>query len=185
MRTGTTCSNCRETHRGVFDLAVVGPEHWPGDRDADREPNAAVRDKTHVLTDDFCIIEGRDHFVRCVLYLPIIGASGEQFGYGVWSTLSPRNFGIYRDTFDSGDQDAIGPWFGWFSNRLKGYPETLNLKCQVCPRSDRERPIIELEPSDHPLAVEQRDGITLDRLFGIYAINGHDLGFGAPTNTAR
>ncbi|SFF35346.1 hypothetical protein SAMN05421541_109131 [Actinoplanes philippinensis] len=26
------------------------------------------------------------------------------------------------------------------------------------------RPLIELEPSDHPLAVEQRTGITLDRV---------------------
>ena len=69
----------------------------------------------------------------------------------------------------------MGPWFGWFSNRLKGYPETLNLKCQVRPRSGRQRPLIELEPTDHPLAVEQRDGITLDRIFEIFALNGHDL----------
>ncbi|WP_308294565.1 hypothetical protein [Streptomyces sp. RKAG290] len=26
------------------------------------------------------------------------------------------------------------------------------------------RPLIELEPTDHPLAVEQRNGITLDRV---------------------
>jgi hypothetical protein len=69
----------------------------------------------------------------------------------------------------------LGPWFGWFSNRLKGYDDTLNLKCQVHPRPGRQRPWIELEPTDHPLAVEQRRGMTLDRLLEIYALNGHDI----------
>jgi hypothetical protein len=51
----------------------------------------------------------------------------------------------------------------------------VNLKCHVRPRSGRQRPLIELEPTDHPLSVEQRDGISIDRLLEIYAINGHDL----------
>jgi len=33
----------------------------------------------------------------------------------------------------------------------------------------------ELEPTDHPLAVEQRHGITLDRLLDVCALNGHDI----------
>lgn len=175
MATGSVCPGCGERHRGLFDLACDGPEHWPGDRQADREPNSAVPDRTDVLTEDFCVIEGRDHFIRCVLQLPIVGAADQFFGYGVWSTLSPANFSLYRETFDSGEQGELGPWFGWFSNRLKGYPDTLNLKCQIRPQNGRQRPLIELEPMDHPLAVEERDGITLDRLLEILALNGHDL----------
>ena len=34
-------------------------------------------------------------------------------------------------------------------------------------------PASSLNPSDHPLAVEQREGISLDRLFEIYGLNGH------------
>ena len=90
-------------------------------------------------------------------------------------TIDFNGKNIKTDSFDSGDQGRLGPWFGWFSNRLKGYPETLNLKCQVRPRSGRQRPLIELEPTEHPLAVEQRDGITIDRLLEIYSLNGHDL----------
>lgn len=67
------------------------------------------------------------------------------------------------------------PWFGWFSNRLIDYPDTINLKCHVYLQQQQQRPFIELEPTDHPLAVEQRDGITFDRLLEIYAINGHDI----------
>jgi hypothetical protein len=172
-RTQVRCASCGQTHKGLFDLATDGPEHWPGERPG--EPNSALLGRDHVLTEDFCIIEGRDHFVRCVLQLPLVGGTEEVFGYGVWCTLSPKHFATYRDTFDAGDQKDLGPWFGWFSNRLKGYPETLNLKCQVRPRSGRQRPLIELEADGHPLAVEQRDGITIDRLLEIYALNGHDL----------
>jgi hypothetical protein len=34
---------------------------------------------------------------------------------------------------------------------------------------DSVRPYIELEPTDHPLAVEQRNGISVDRVAEIYA----------------
>lgn len=167
------CGCCGEAHGGLFDLASWKPEFWPGAEE--QQPNTNLSGATHILTEDFCILEGEHHFVRAVLELPIIGAPGEVFGFGVWSTLSERNFRLYAQTFDSGEQDELGPWFGWFSNRLKGYPDTLNLKCQVRPRGGRQRPLIELDATDHPLAVEQQHGITFDHLLELYALNGHDI----------
>ncbi len=137
--------------------------------------NSMVRSSGHFLSADFCVLHGEHFFVRCVLAIPILGTGGQSFGYGVWSTLSEKNFRSYAETFDSGNQGELGPWFGWFSNRLPGYPDTLNLKCQVHPRTGPARPWLELEPTEHPLAREQRDGIGLDRLLEIYALNGHDL----------
>jgi hypothetical protein len=167
------CPLCSVAHRGLPDLACRRPEQWPGSEEAAQ--NADVVGASDILTEDFCVLEGQHYFVRSVLELPIIGSGGHSFGYGVWSTLSENNFRLYVDTFESGEQGELGPWFGWFSNRLPGYPDTLNLKCRVHPRAARQRPWIELEPTDHPLAVEQRDGITLDRLLDLYAIHGHDF----------
>jgi hypothetical protein len=167
------CPLCDVAHRGLFDLACGKPEQWPGSEE--KAANSEIVGASDLLTEDFCILEGQHYFVRCVLELPIVGSGGRRFGYGVWSTLSEKNFRLYVDTFDSGEQGDLGPWFGWFSNRLKGYPDTLNLKCQVHPQAARQRPWIELEPTDHPLAVEQREGITLDRLLELYAIHGHDI----------
>jgi hypothetical protein len=105
--------------------------------------------------------------------VPLRGLPGQCFSYGVWSTLSKQNFELYAETFDSGEQGGLGPWFGWFSNRLKGYPDTLNMKCQVHPQFGRRRPWIELEQSGHPLAIEARDGIAYERLLEIHAMEGH------------
>lgn len=167
-----TCPSCGEAHAGIFDIAYGKPDAWPGSEEL--SPNSTAATSTNFLSEDFCVLEEQHYFVRCVLELPVLG-TGEFFGFGVWSTLSKKNFALYVDTFDSGEQGALGPWFGWFSNRLSGYPDTFNLKCQVHPRAGRTRPWIELESTEHPLAREQRNGITFGRLLEIYAAHGHDL----------
>ncbi len=53
--------------------------------------------------------------------------------------------------------------FGWLNSRLPLYPDTLNLKTNVHLRA-AIRPWIELESTDHPLALEQQEGITLERV---------------------
>jgi hypothetical protein len=168
-----TCPCCGMKHGGIFDLACGKPEYWQGS--AEKSPLSEVRTSDNVLTADFCVLDGEHFFVRCVLELPIAGRPDASFGFGVWSSLSKKNFDLYFDTFDSDRQNELGPWFGWFSNRLKGYPDTLGLKCQVHPQEGGQRPLIELEPTDHPLAVDQKKGISFDRLLEIYALNGHDL----------
>lgn len=169
----STCTACGERHEGLFDLACAKPEFWEGPEVY--APNSAIVTSTNCLTSDFCILNDEHYFVRCVLKLPLIGAPGEHFAFGVWSTLSKNNFSLYAAAFDSGVRDDLGPWFGWFSNRLKPYPDTLNLKCRVHPQGERQRPWIELEPTDHPLARESVDGITYERLVEIYEANGHSL----------
>ena len=56
-----------------------------------------------------------------------------------------------------------GPFFGWLSNVFPNYPATLNLKTLVHVRAE-VRAAIELEQTDHPLAIEQREGISMDRV---------------------
>jgi hypothetical protein len=167
------CSACEGEHQGIFDLVCGKPDHWPGSEE--KAPNSALDLTGNFLSEDFCVLAGEHFFVRAVLELPIVGGQGKRFGFGVWSTLSRENFERYVETFDGGEQDSMGPWFGWFSNRLKGYPETLNLKCQVHPVSGRQRPRIELEATEHPLAIEQQHQITFDRLLELYALHGHDI----------
>jgi hypothetical protein len=170
---GMVCKTCGESHKGLFHLGCDSPDQWP--EPLDIRPNSDVLNSQHVVTSDMCILEGEHYFVRGVLELPIVNLPGEKFGYGAWSTLSKPNFDKVVEHFDIGCPPDLGPWFGWFSNRLKGYPDTLNLKCNVLPQPNRQRPLIELHEIDHPLVVEQRNGISIDRLFEIYRLNGHEF----------
>jgi hypothetical protein len=92
------------------------------------------------------------------------------FSWGVWVSLSRENFSRTADLWDTPGREAEKPSFGWLTTDLPVYPTaTLNLKTHLHTRPVGERPFVELEPTDHPLAVEQRTGITLDRVREIAA----------------
>src|SRR5690242_19517742 len=97
-------------------------------------------------------------FVRVVLELPIHGVD-EPFTWGVWVSLSEANYARYTGSW--GEHDEADVYFGWFCTRLPWYPDTVNLKTYVHPRNGGLRPWLELEPTDHPLAVHQRDGMSI------------------------
>ncbi len=63
-----------------------------------------------------------------------------------------------------GREQELEPMFGWLSTSIPCYPETINLKTMVHTRSVGVRPYIKLEPTEHPLAIEQREGITIERI---------------------
>ena len=169
---GFVCAGCGALHHGLFDLVFGWPEFWRGDRTP--LPNESFRLDEDTLTEDFCSI-GEHVFVRCILSLPLVGGEEERVSFGVWSSLSSASFEVYYGNFNDDRQGKLGPWFGWFANRIPGFPDTLGLKCRVHPRDGRIRPFIELEPTQHPLAVAQRNGISLDRALEIFALAGHDL----------
>ena len=49
----------------------------------------------------------------------------------------------------------------------------MDLKTLVHLRDRGIRPFTELEPTDHPLAVEQREGISIQRVTELYIIMVH------------
>jgi hypothetical protein len=104
--------------------------------------------------------QGTHHFVRGVIEIPVHGLD-DVFCYGVWASLSGESYARATAAYDA--NEATGPLFGWLSNRLPGYPETLHLKTNVNVRPNR-RPSIVLHGADHPLVREQREGISLQRV---------------------
>ena len=87
------------------------------------------------------------------------------FSWGVWVSLSRENFSRAADLWDTPGRESEKPYFGWLTTELPIYsPSTINLKTHVHTRPIGERPLVELEPTEHPLAVEQRTGITRDRV---------------------
>jgi hypothetical protein len=94
-------------------------------------------------------------------------------GYGVWSSLSEQSFKRVLELVDDPRRNHEPPYFGWLSNSIPGYLETLNLKVDVVTREPGLRPLIVLQDGDHPLIDEQRRGITMDRVYEIAELNMH------------
>lgn len=169
-----TCPCCGEVHQGLFDLVSDQPDCWwrEGHRGLTGEITTDTED---LLTADVCVQDGEHFFVRGDIDLPIIGAPGLKFTFSAWSTLSKHNLQLYLDSLWVNDTAGLGPWLGWLSTSIKGYPETLNLACQIERRQGGDRLDLTILDVDHPLAVEQRDGISFTRILDIYALNDHDL----------
>jgi hypothetical protein len=125
------------------------------------------------LGSDECVIDRAFFFVRGCLEIPVHDAD-EPLIWGVWVSLSEQSFIAWLKVFEEEHRSHVGPFFGWLNAWLKPYPETTNLKTRVHLRDHGLRPRIELEATDHPLALEQRSEISVDRVAEIYAIMTHD-----------
>jgi hypothetical protein len=112
--------------------------------------------------------------VRGCLEIPVHGEE-DPFIWGVWVSLSRESFEAYLRCYDDAKRSHIGPFFGWLNAGIALYPSTEGVKTMVHLRDDGARPWIELEPTDHPLAVEQREGISVARVAEIYAYHEHGM----------
>jgi hypothetical protein len=156
--TSFLCACCDQVHQGPFPAIAFGAPAFWWDHMEDAEG--------HELTSDTCVIPGVGFFVRAVLRIPVLDAE-EDFEWGVWVSLSEANFA--RFTAPAGEE-TTDEAFGWLSSDLPGYePSTLELKTMVVPQGPELRPLVDVEPTDHPLAVEQHRGITVARVQEIVA----------------
>jgi hypothetical protein len=151
------CHTCGKEHDELPDIGADVPDNWYG-IPADQR---AVRVK---LTGDTCVIDDAEFYVRGVLQIPLTDSQGH-FGFGVWISQSAKNFQTYLDNFDTA---SIGPFFGWLSTRIGYYPvSTISLKTKALFQGNNQRPLIELEPTDHPLSVDCRRGISIQKAWEI------------------
>jgi hypothetical protein len=123
-------------------------------------------DESNSLEQEHCVIKAEHFFVRGRLVIPVSDAApGGEFDWGVWVSLSRDNFARAQSLWTTAGREREQPYFGWLSTDLPLYqPSTLSLKARVHTQPVGQRPLIELEPTDHPLAVEQRTGITRARV---------------------
>jgi hypothetical protein len=121
------------------------------------------REERVLLSSDLCLIDGKHGFLLGNLEIPVLD-SDQIFSWDVWVSLSLPNFKRAYQLWEQSGRESEPPYFGWLSTSLPGYPETLHLKTNVHTREVGRRPRVELDPTDHPLAVEQRQGITLARV---------------------
>ena len=155
------CAVCGEVHKGMPAFHAPAPVSYYLVPEAERAERC-------VLGTDDCIIDDDKFFVHGRIEIPIHGQS-DPFVWGVWVSLSEASYYQWGENFEVEKRAHIGPFFGWLNTQLAPYPDTVALKTRVHLRNDWLRPYIELEPTDHPLAVEQREGMSAARAAEIYA----------------
>ena len=150
---GYQCAVCHEFHDGLPQIGFEYPDPYFDVPEDEREERIFV-------TSDLCCIDNEDFFIRGVIEIDVHELD-QPFGFGVWVSQKRENYQTYVDNFDT---DSIGPFFGWLSTRLVCYAEeTFLLKTMAHFRTGGTRPFIEVEPTGHPLAVDQRNGINVER----------------------
>ncbi|MEV6298084.1 DUF2199 domain-containing protein [Actinoplanes sp. NPDC051861] len=159
------CGTCGSVHSGPpLSFAAPAPDFW--------RPEMAD-DEGCLLDADLCVISGEHFFLRGLIELPV-WETGEPFTWSMWVSLSRENFTRAVDVWEHTGRENEPPYFGWLSNTIAGYePTTLNLRTNVHTREVGRLPYIELEPTTHPLAVEQHIGISLARVEEIAAFHLH------------
>lgn len=162
------CACCGEWQEGVPGYGVELPIYCDA-------MSAPERDQRCLIDQELCIIDDQFYFVRGSIEIPVEG-TGEPFVWGVWLSLSESSFAEYVENFKSPSRTDLGPYLGWLSNELPVYPTCLNLKARLHIRELGIRPAIELEPTDHPLAMEQRNGMPIARVAEIFAQCVHQAG---------
>ena len=163
------CGSCGELHRGAPSFAYDKPVYYFEVPEAER--GARVHGDA-----DTCVIDDELFFIRTILEIPIIG-SAEPFTWGVWVSQSQESFARYLASYDE-DQSGDGS-FGWLAVTIPGYGELdasgcwTSLACDVAWGDIGQRPSVHLQAADHPLYIDQREGISWDRAIELARLAMH------------
>jgi hypothetical protein len=158
-----------------FQCGVCGRAHDHLPRDiAFRRPDAyfdvpeAERERRIQIDDDLCIIDESDFFIRGILYLPFKDGTG-QFGWGVWARVSDYDFRSYLAAWTSDTENLVLPFPGQLASALDPYPGSSGLDLSVALQSGGQRPVFTVVSADHPLGVDQRQGISEEQTHSFVA----------------
>ena len=155
-----TCTKCREIHTGIPDLMAPHPAEYAAIPERERL-------KRTDLSSDTCVIDEKWFFVLALLDIPI-HERDESLTYGLWVSLSPQSILTYSSLYEAPGRETHAPVFAWLTTPPPLFGKgPLKSRLHFSPLPNR--PKLELEPTDHPLAVAQREGISQDRLREILA----------------
>jgi hypothetical protein len=154
---GFLCTTCGEQHDDLpLSYSVKAPQAVTAVPPSELEQRVA-------FSVDQCVIDGRDFYLRGRIPVPVDGRE-DPFIWGVWAEVSPKNFIRANELWIVEGREKEAPFSGWLDTDLFLYGDTINLEVQVHTMPVGRRPHFEIVDSDHPLAIEQKRGITLERV---------------------
>ena len=149
------CSKCGQEHEGRPAIAFNSPFHYDGLNDEDKKSIAT-------LTEDFCVIKHQDQtdrFIRTVIHQKV-NDDCQTLDYGVWVSLSEKNYKDYYDNYDNENHEAT--YFGRICNNLPGYKDTLSINSNVVLRGKIRPEVIPHDDQDSDFVRDYYKGINKD-----------------------
>ncbi len=149
------CKLCKSDHKNL-PLCYGAEAPW-----RQFVPDGVSNGKVE-LSDDLCVVDGKIFLIRGHIEIPIIGRP-EFFAWSVWCSLSEQSFSKCVARWSNPERVNDG-YFGWLITELSVYPDTANLKVDVCSRELGVVPYIRIQECAHPLYHEQTNGITWEQV---------------------
>ena len=119
-------------------------------------------------------------FIRGCLEIPVVDST-EPFIWGLWASVREQVFDEISESWEEEGRESIrGPFKGRLANSLSLYAETLNVKVRIVIQPLATRPLSVVEQPEHPLAIEQQNGISQERAKEIASLLLHQERFGWP-----
>jgi hypothetical protein len=153
---GFGCSVCGERHVLPLSYSVKAPLAVGSVPPDELEPRV-------LITPDQCVIDGKDFYLRGRILVPVIGLD-EPFVWGIWAEVSPKKFVRTNELWSVEGREQEPPFQGWLNSQLPVFGNTFNLEVSIQTQPVGHRPQFRVVDPDHPLAIEQRDGITMERI---------------------
>jgi len=153
---GWTCRCCGERFDTLpTDYHFEGPVGFLGMTEEERS--------RVTKTDDICVVSKDEMYVKGLLQIPIL-ETDLTLNYGVWCSISEATLRYICDHEHQEYPEDDPPRFGWLYNWPDGYMPSDHIKCKLIFRNQNLRPLVMLEPTDYPLAVEQREGVSIQHV---------------------
>jgi hypothetical protein len=167
MSASYTCATCGRVHDDIpLSFAAEFPDMYANMGRDERDARA-------VIGSDQCVVDQKWFFIRGCLEIPVVGAN-DIFLWGLWASVREEVYDDISECWElAGREKSRGPFKGRLGNAVSVYPSTLNLKVRIEIQPVGTRPLLFIEETDHPLAVEQRSGITRDRAVALASLLLH------------
>ena len=152
------CGTCGETHEELpLSFAADYPDNY-----ANLSPDQ--RDIRTTIGSDQCIIDQKQFYIRGCLEIPIQD-SDQVFLWGLWALIWEKDYDEIEESWEEQGRECRGPFKGRLGNALSEYDvSTFNLPLTIKLQPVGTRPLFFIDEPEHPLAVAQRDGMTLKQV---------------------
>ena len=158
MSTSYRCNTCGELHEGLpFTWGSEAPAPYYDIPEDEREERVAI-------SSDQCIIDDEQFYILGRIEIPVL-ESDNCFYWLAWISLSEEDFERASALWETRGRENEPPYSGELKSKLPCYSTpTVNLAAKLHTQPIGDRPRVELEPTEHPLFIEQRNGITIRRV---------------------